>query len=122
MRMGDGLHGRYGVATLTQMITTFYADVLNSPRLNHYFDGVHMETLVQHQTAFLSAALGGEVGYTPEYLQQVHDRLRITDDDFTEMMKLLRTTLENFAIDPADTSAVMERYEGTREAIVLGEK
>lgn len=117
--MDETLYERYGVARLTRLMTRFYAEVLDSPRLGHYFDGVHIETLVEHQAAFMSMAMGGPRSYSTEQLHDIHVRLNITDDDFSEMMRVLRRSLERFGIDPADAEAVVDRYERQRNTIVV---
>lgn len=116
--MDQTLYERYGIAKVTQVITRFYASVLDSPRLSRYFDGVHMQTLVEHQSAFMVTAMGGPDTFTEEHLREVHAGLKITDEDFSEMMSLLRMTLDDSGFDPADAEAVLNRYEQTRELIV----
>jgi hemoglobin len=116
--MDETLYQRYGIALVTRVVTRFYAEVLDSPRLRHYFDGVHMQTLVEHQSVFMATAMGGPHAYTTAELRDVHHRLAISHDDFTEMIRLLRSTLERFGIEPADAATVVERYEQTRASIV----
>lgn len=116
--MDDALYSRYGLAKVTQIISKFYSEVLQSPRLRNYFDGVHIRTLVDHQSAFMTTAMGGPDTFTDSRLHEVHARLRITDEDFSEMIRLLEATLTDFGVEPADTQLVLERYERSRSVIV----
>lgn len=116
--MDDTLYSRYGLAKLTQIISRFYSEILQSPSLRDYFDGVHIRTLVDHQSAFMTTAMGGAEAFTESRLHEVHARLKVTDEDFSEMIRLLEATLRHFGVEPADTEVVLDRYERSRSVIV----
>jgi hemoglobin len=91
-----------GFAKVRKVVSAFYDKVLDSPRLQRYFAGVDMRALIDHQTKFVSAIMGGPAAYSDDVLQRVHAPLRITAEDFAEMATLFAETLEEFDFAPAD--------------------
>lgn len=66
----------------------------------------------------MTTAMGGPETFSDSRLHEVHARLRITDEDFSEMIRLLEATLTGFGVEPADTEVVLDRYERSRSVIV----
>lgn len=52
---------KYGRFKAHQIVASFYDRVLSSPRLQPYFDGIDIQDLVDHQSAFLRAPRAGKV-------------------------------------------------------------
>jgi len=117
-RVGDSMYDRYGLLKVTLIVSSFYRGVLESRSLAPHFETVHIPGLVEHQSAFMAAVMGGPRSYSRGDLEEAHRHLRITDDDFDEMMRLLESTLEDFDIEPGDVDAVCNRYRELRSAIV----
>lgn len=107
-----------GFATVSQIVRQFYRDVLSSQNLKVYFEGVDMERLIDHQTKFISHALGGPAEYTGRTLEMSHKGLRITEDDFDEVAEILQETLEDVGMEDEDIESVMSIVGSTKSAIV----
>lgn len=123
MTMGDpvarSIFDRYGgFAKVSLAVSEFYRNVLASPRLAPYFDGIDMRRLMDHQTKFFAALMGGPASYTDEHLARVHAPLKIDDSAFDEMATLLRETLEDLDYDESDISTVYAAFVGRRSFLV----
>jgi hemoglobin len=91
-----------GFARVRLIVSDFYDKVLESERLAPYFAGVDMRRLIDHQTKFIAAVMGGPAAFSDEQMQRAHRRLGITTEDFDEMALLFRETLEDFGVREAE--------------------
>lgn len=85
-----------GFARVNRVVASFYDKVLESPVVGHYFHGIDMKRLIDHQTKFIASLMGGPASYTNEQLERAHEGLGITEPAFREVIELLRETLEEF--------------------------
>jgi hemoglobin len=104
--------------SLVRIVTDFYARVLASPSLAPFFDGVAMETLIKHQTAFINAIGGPANGYDDEHLARVHSQLSVSKSDFDELVHLLSATLDWHSFPPEEAKTIVEQFERRRGLIV----
>jgi hemoglobin len=95
-----------GFATVRRVVSSFYDRVLDSPTLARYFEHVEMRRLIDHQTKFISAVMGGPGSFTDEHLRRVHEHLGISHDEFLEAAGHLREALEEHDLAPSDIEAV----------------
>ena len=106
--------------SLVRIVTDFYARVLASPALAPFFDGVAMETLIKHQTAFINAIGGSVAAFGDEHLARVHAQLAITASDFDELVHLLSETLDWHSFPPENSRTIVAQFEQRRDLIVTG--
>ena len=119
--MRETIFERYGgFAVVSRIVSDFYDQVLNTPDLVGYFDGVDTATLIDHQTKFIASLMGGPASYTNEHLDRVHKHLGITNDAFDETSEILRETLEDHDFDESDISQVVSQVQIRRSFIVHG--
>jgi hemoglobin len=90
-----------GFARVRLLVSTFYDKVLDSERLAPHFAHIDLRRLIDHQTKFVSALMGGPASYTDEQLARAHHRLGITAEEFDEMAELFRETLEDGGLPDA---------------------
>ena len=110
---------RYGgLAFISRVVLNFYDRVLASARLAPFFADTDMQRLVEHQAKFISSVMGGPESYTDGMLRDVHAHLPIDGAAFDEMIGLLRLTLEDFRIAPADVGAIIAALDARRAHIV----
>ena len=108
-----------GVPTVSRIVSRFYRDVLDRPKLQPYFEGVDMRRLIDHQVKFISHVLGQPASvYEGRTLSAAHGGLRITGAAFGEVAQILKQTLLDAGMDTADVDRVMATVAGAREAIV----
>ena len=108
----QSLFDKYGgFATFNKLTRLFYQKLLDSPQVAHYFSGVDIPTLAEHQTNFLATALGGPTIYQGTDLKTAHTGLMITSEDFTEVAELLEECLEELDVEPADIKTIIAIWE-----------
>lgn len=107
-----------GFTQVRRVISDFYDRMLDSPRLASYFEHTDMRRLIDHQTKFISSVMGGPASYTDEQLQRSHAHLNIARSEFLEMAALLRDTLEEHGLEPADVEEVYGAILGRERFIV----
>jgi hemoglobin len=107
-----------GFARIRLLVADFYERILDSDRLRPYFDGVDTRRLVDHQTRFISAIMGGPASFSDEQIGRAHRHLGIGDRDFDEMVELLRETLEDHGLDDGDVERVCAHVLSLRAFVV----
>jgi len=119
--MARSIFDRYGgFASVGKIVLDFYDRVLDDDILGPFFEDVDMRRLIDHQTKFMASVMGGPASYTDETLQHVHAHLGIDHVAFEQMIRVLRETLGDFRMAPADVDAVT-RAMRSREAVIVAE-
>ncbi len=110
---------RYGgFASVSKIIMSFYDKVLDSDIAGPYFDDVDMKSLIDHQTKFIAQVMGGPAEYSNEVLQNVHAKHRIDREAYNEVTMLLKDTLQEFDVAPADINQVMAEIASRSSYII----
>lgn len=113
------LYDKYGgFATISQIVHAFYDKVLASPSLDPYFAGVAMEPLIDHQTKFLCKVLGGPDNYSGRAMRTVHQPHKISGAAFDEVAQLLKDSLEEAQVEPADVTTILGIVASVRGDVV----
>jgi hemoglobin len=118
MRHGNTFESMGGFAKVRLIVSDFYDKVLESDRLAPYFAHVDMRRLVDHQTKFIAAVMGGPASFTDDQMARVHIRLGITTAAFDEMAGLFRETLEDFGVDRAEVDRLHSHVLNMRKHVV----
>jgi hemoglobin len=111
-----------GFATVRLVVSTFYDLVLESPDLSPYFEHIEMRRLIDHQTRFISAVMGGPAAYTDDHLARVHAPLGITQEHFEAAVALLREAMEDHGVQAADIDDVEREVRRREPAIVSADQ
>jgi hemoglobin len=120
MRNGNTFESMGGFAKVRLIVSDFYEKVLDSEQLAPYFAAVDMRRLVDHQTKFIAAVMGGPASFTDEQMARAHTRLGITAEAFDEMAGLFRETLEDFGVELAEIDRLHAHVLSMREHVVAG--
>lgn len=121
--MSRSIFERYGgFSSVSRVVMGFYDKMLDSPLTNPYFANTDMRRLIDHQTKFIAAMMGGPASYTNEHLERVHAHLGITEPAFFEAMMLLRETLEDFDFQDEDIQTVVDEMQSRKNYIVIRSK
>jgi len=107
-----------GFSTVSAIVHSFYSDLRDSPKVKHYFENINMERLIDHQTKFISHALGGPAHYEGRALLQAHSHLSVNQEDFDEVADILKDNLEDAGMEEEDVNTVMAIVESVRAVIV----
>ena len=110
-----------GFAAVRKVVSAFYDKMLDSQRLQPYFAKVDMRGLIDHQTKFIAAVMGGPASFSDDVLRRVHAPLGITYDEFNEMAGLLADTLEEFSFEQADIDYVVQEIM-KREPLIVARR
>ncbi len=106
--MADTLFDQYGgFSTFSAVVSNFYQKIMDSDELATYFDGINMERLMNHQTNFISKALGGPDKYEGRDLKIAHQRFNITIPHFKEVAELLAEALEEAGVKEEDVETII---------------
>jgi hemoglobin len=117
--VAESIFERYGgFAKVSRVVSAFYREVLDSPVLAPYFDGVDMRRLIDHQTKFFATLMGGPASYSDEHLARVHAHLHIDDAAFDELTLVVRDVLEDEGYAETDISLVHTAIVRRRPFIV----
>lgn len=110
---------RYGgFATVSRIVSAFYGQVLDMPALAGYFENTDMRRLIDHQTKFVAAVMGGPASYTNDQLARVHSGMTIRSEDYDTVVSILRETLEDFELDETDIAAICRDVMDRKRFIV----
>ena len=110
---------RYGgFGTVNKVVLEFYDRLLDSPVVSPYFQNIDMRRLIDHQTKFIASVMGGPASFSHEHLERVHQRFKITNDAFQEVLTLLTETLEDSGVEAADVTTVHDQVLGLKHYIV----
>jgi len=117
--MSKALFDKYGgFKSVSRIVMAFYDKVLDSDQIGDYFDEIDMPKLIDHQTKFISALLGGPVSYSDERLRRAHASLELTHEDFDEVSRLLQESLAEHGFEPQDIKIVISEIEARRSSIL----
>ncbi len=118
--MEQTLFDKYGgVPAVTTIVRDFYKRVMKRPNLRRYFVDVPMESLILHQIAFVSMAMGKTPhDYAGRSMSSAHAGLRITDASFDLAVDLLKDSLVAASVDPADVDTVLRTVNSLKRDIV----
>ncbi len=119
--MSGSMFERYGgFATISKVVMAFYDKAVDSDIIGPFFDDIDLKNLIDHQTKFIASVMGGPASYSNEALRRVHASHNIDREAFDEMAKLLRETLFEFDVQPADIDIIMGEIEA-RAPVVISE-
>jgi hemoglobin len=103
---------------MIRLATSFYAEMLNSPLLTHYFAGVQMDSLIAKQASFIDTIIRGDTGYPAADLQRIHAHLDIDDAAFDEMLAILDRTLRDYGMSGDSSARIHATFDAFRDVIV----
>jgi hemoglobin len=106
-----------GFSTVSRVVMTFYEMVLDSDIVGHHFDDVDMPRLMDHQTKFVSALMGGPAAMADDRLAHVHRNLEITAAEFDEVVRLLSDAMDQHGMAEEDIRSVARSFERKRALI-----
>jgi hemoglobin len=107
-----------GFSRVRLIVSEFYDRILASEQLAGFFADIDMRRLIDHQTKFVAAVMGGPAAYSDEQIARAHMRLGISADQFDEMAELFRETLEDFGLPENDVQRLHAHVASMRDHVV----
>lgn len=106
-----------GKHAVERIVDDFYDRVLNDDTVNYFFAHTDMKKQRQHQTAFISYALGGPE-YTERSMEIAHQGLNLQPEHFDAIVKHLDETLVAYGVSSEDINTVNTQIGSLKEAIL----
>ena len=107
-----------GFGAVSKIVMDFYDLVLDSDTVGHHFDDIDMPRLMDHQTKFISALMGGPSSISDERLRMAHHKISITDAEFDEVAQMLVEVMQEHGVKADDIAQVVAAVEEKRPLIV----
>ncbi len=107
-----------GGPAIKAVVDRFYELLLGDPRLAGFFAETDMSQLKRHQVLLVSQVMGGPAQYDGRDLQQAHERLDISGDDFTLVVSYLGQALGEAGVPAEIVARVGAALAGTKADIV----
>ncbi|WP_119419776.1 truncated hemoglobin [Desertibaculum subflavum] len=118
--MAQTLYERLGgMDAIRPLVAAFYGRVTASPALSRYFTRTDMMSLAEHQAIFVAGATGGPFGFDDTTLWHAHAALRITREEFEEVVEHLRLTLVEFSVGAAEIEQILGAVRSKAALIVI---
>lgn len=121
--MGDAVaqtpYEKYGgFSTVSRIVMRLYDKLLDDDELGPFFDDVEMPKLIDHQTKFVSALMGGPASFSDTHIRNAHRHLTIEDPHFDRLKQLVAETLDEFSLEAEDAEQVIAAFEIRRTLLV----
>lgn len=97
--------GHEGVGKVVEI---FYNKVLSDPDVSPFFAETNMKKQKQHQTNFISFALGGPNKYDGRNMRDAHAHLNLTDKEFNIIADLLSKSLKEAGASDEDIASIIK--------------
>jgi hemoglobin len=109
-----------GAPAVKAVVDRFYELVLGDQRLAGYFTGTEITQLKRHQVLLISQVMGGPAQYDGRDLQQAHDGLDISGEDFALVVSYLAQALAEAGVPPEIIARVGDRLAEAKADVVAG--
>lgn len=106
-----------GFARVRLIVSDFYDRILDSESLRGYFENIDVRRLIDHQTKFVSALMGGPVAFTDEHLARAHHHLGISPEEYEEMAEIFRETLEDHDLPQVEVERLHAHILSLQEVV-----
>ncbi|WP_248898222.1 group I truncated hemoglobin [Haloplanus halobius] len=119
MSSADSLYTKIGGREAVEaVVSDFYDRVFEDPNLKPYFEGTDKDALYAHQVQFISAVTGGPVSYDGDDMQQAHEGMGITEEDFDRVATYLAEALEANGVAEDNAEAILGQVASLKPEVV----
>lgn len=108
-----------GMPAVNLAVDKFYDKVLADGRIKHFFAGVDMDRMRDHQKKFLTFAFGGTTSYDGQNMREAHARLveqmGLDDSHFDAVVENLGAVLTELGVAPeliGEVAGIAESVRG----------
>lgn len=107
-----------GEDSIGKVVDEFYQRVLADDTVNQYFENTDMDKQREHQTKFLSFALGGPKQYSGQSMAKAHEGMNLQPIHFDAIARHLHDALEHFQVSEEDIQDALSHVETLRDDIL----
>jgi len=100
------------------VVDSFYVKVLSSDLVKNFFNSVDMKKQHVMQKSFIAWATGGPNKYEGRDMRKAHEKLKIEEKHFDEIVNLLVATLKEFKISDELIGKVAEKILPLKDEIL----
>jgi len=108
-----------GEDAIAKVVDYFYSElVLKDDTVNHFFTNTDMEKQRQHQTKFISYALGGPNQYSGQSMTKAHEGMNLQPEHFDAIVKHLHDALAHFGVSEGEIDQALSKVATLRDDIL----
>ncbi|MBD8069814.1 group I truncated hemoglobin [Bacillus sp. PS06] len=108
-----------GEEAIAKVVEYFYSElVLKDETVSHFFEHTDMKKQIQHQTKFISFALGGPKQYSGQSMAKAHEGMNIQPEHFDAIVKHLHDALAHFGVGEGDIDQALTKVGSLRDDIL----
>ncbi|MEL7046728.1 MAG: group 1 truncated hemoglobin, partial [Pseudomonadota bacterium] len=104
------------------LVGALYFQILNDPRIAHFFAKADVGVLLRHQKDFLSVAFGGDARYSGRIMRDAHRQLveeqGLKDNHFDAMVEITGTVMADLGYGDSLIEPAIKRIELLRDAVL----
>lgn len=115
MSLYEQLGGEEAIRTAVEI---FYKKVLADDTVNHFFANTDMDKQRNHQTKFLSFALGGPNNYSGRSMEKAHEGMNLQPVHFDAIVTHLTNTLKELNVPEEGINAAISKVATLRESVL----
>lgn len=117
--MTESLYDKVGgEKAISQVVDYFYELVLKDNTVNHFFKNTDMEKQREHQTKFISFALGGPKQYTGKSMAKAHEGMNLQDAHFQAIATHLHDALAHYGVAESDIDTALTKVSSLKDDIL----
>jgi hemoglobin len=107
-----------GWAGINSIVSDTIAAHRANPEIAHYFEGVDVDQLEAHVTAFFAAGSGGPDKYAGRDMTTTHSDMGLSDADFDSAVADVLAALDKNGVGPGEKAEVAAILESLRPAVM----
>lgn len=108
-----------GEAAIGKVVDYFYDElVLKDKTVSHFFENTDMDKQREHQTKFISFALGGPNQYSGQSMAKAHEGMNLQPEHFDAIVKHLHDSLAHFGVEESDIDQALRKVSTLRDDIL----
>ncbi|MCA1041193.1 group 1 truncated hemoglobin [Bacillus infantis] len=108
-----------GEEAVAKVVDYFYEElVLKDETVQHFFVNTDIEKQKQHQTKFISFALGGPKNYTGKSMAKAHEGMNIQPEHFNAIATHLHDALAHYGVEESDIGQALEKVAALKDDII----
>ena len=105
---------------ISAIVRSFYRKAFVDPLIQHFFFNKDHDHLIEQQTAFTIALLGGARNYRGRPLAPLHHALPIKDTHFKRRRILMQETMQEFSLSSELQTIWLAKEDALRPHIISG--
>ncbi|WP_458414498.1 group I truncated hemoglobin [Schinkia sp. CFF1] len=118
--MEQSLYEKIGGASAIGKVVDYFYDelVLKDETVNQFFKETDMDKQREHQTKFISFALGGPNQYSGESMAKAHQGMNLQPEHFSAIVKHLHDALAHYGVEEKEIDLALSKVASLRDDIL----